>query len=110
MILAGDLNSDANGYYSPTYANLTKSFFKDSWKQAGGKFGKSVGATCCQTGTLKSTSARLRRPRHPHPHRLGAHPQGDGVWTKVDGTKLMQNKQPKWQSDHYFYAAAVKLK
>ena len=32
------------------------------------------------------------------------------VWKRIDGTKLMQKKQPKWQSDHYFYAAAVRLK
>ena len=34
---------------------------------------------------------------------------GKAVWKKIDGTKLMQKKQPKWQSDHYFYAAAVRL-
>jgi hypothetical protein len=33
------------------------------------------------------------------------------VRKKIDGKKLMQDKQPKWQSDHYyFYAAAVKLR
>jgi endonuclease/exonuclease/phosphatase family metal-dependent hydrolase len=111
VILAGDLNSDANGYYSPTYRNLTKSYFKDSWKQAGGKFGKAVGATCCQTGTLKS-SKRLDSGDPVIPTRIdlvltrGA----KAVWKRIDGTKLMQKKQPKWQSDHYFYAAAVRLK
>ena len=111
VILAGDLNSDANGYYSPTYANLTKSFFKDSWKQAGGKFGKAVGATCCQTGTLKS-SKRLDSGDPVIPTRIDLvlTRKAKAVWKKVDGTKLMQNTQPKWQSDHYFYAAAVKLK
>ena len=29
---------------------------------------------------------------------------------KIDGKKLMQDKQPKRQSDHDFYAAAVKLR
>ena len=31
------------------------------------------------------------------------------MWTQVIENKL-QDTQPKWQSDHYFYAAAVKLK
>jgi hypothetical protein len=31
------------------------------------------------------------------------------VWKKIDGKKLIQDKQPKWQSDHYFSAAAAKL-
>jgi endonuclease/exonuclease/phosphatase family metal-dependent hydrolase len=111
VVLAGDLNSDANGFYSPTYANLTKDFFKDSWKQAGGKFGKAVGATCCQTGTLKS-SKRLDSGDPVIPTRIDLvlTRKAKAVWTTIDGTKLMQNKQPKWQSDHYFYAAAVNLK
>ncbi|MCU0277614.1 MAG: hypothetical protein MUE31_01845 [Candidatus Nanopelagicales bacterium] len=111
VILAGDLNSDANGYYSPTYRNLTRKYFKDSWKQAGGKFGKAVGATCCQTGTLKS-SKRLDSGDPVIPTRIDLvlTRKAKAVWKKIDGTKLMQKKQPKWQSDHYFYAAAVTLK
>lgn len=111
VILLGDLNSDANGYYSPTYANLTKKYFKDTWIQAGGKYGKSVGATCCQTGTLKS-SKPLDSGDPVIPTRIdvilthGA----KAVWKRIDGKKRMQDKQPKWQSDHYFYAAAVNLK
>ena len=53
VILAGDFNSDANGYYSPTYKHMTK-YFEDTYLQAGGKKGKSVGATCCHLGTLDS--------------------------------------------------------
>jgi len=110
VILAGDLNSDANGYYSPTYRNLTKNYFKDSWKQAGGKFGKAVGATCCQTGTLKS-SKRLDSGDPVIPTRIDLvlTRKAKAVWKRIDGKQLMQNKQPKWQSDHYFYAAAVRL-
>lgn len=111
VILAGDLNSDANGYYSPTYRKLTKSYFKDSWKQAGGKFGKAKGATCCQTGTLKS-SKRLDSgdPEIPTRIDLVLTRNAKAVWKRIDGKKLMQKKQPKWQSDHYFYAAAVRLR
>lgn len=111
VILAGDFNSDANGYYSPTYRNLTKSYFKDSWKQAGGKFGKAVGATCCQTGTLKSKK-RLDSGDPVIPTRIDLvlNRKATAVWKKIEGTKLMRKKQPVWQSDHYFYAAAMKLK
>ena len=37
-ILLGDLNTDANGYYSPAYGNLPKNFFTDSWKQSDHNF------------------------------------------------------------------------
>ncbi len=111
IILAGDFNSDANGYYSPTYRNLTKSYFKDSWQQAGGKFGKAVGATCCQVGALNSTK-RLASGDPVIPTRIDLilNRKAVAVWKKIDGTKVMQKKQPVWQSDHYFYAAAINLK
>lgn len=110
VILAGDFNSDANGYYSPTYRNLTKSYFKDSWKQSGGKFGKAKGATCCQTGNLKSKK-RLDSGDPVIPTRIDVvlNRGAKAVWHQIEGKKLMQNKQPLWQSDHYFYAAAMRL-
>ena len=111
IILAGDFNSDANGYYSPTYRNLTKNYFKDSWKQAGGTFGKAVGATCCQVGNLKSSN-RLASGDPVIPTRIDLilNRKAQAVWTKIDGKKYMQKKQPVWQSDHYFYAAAINLR
>jgi endonuclease/exonuclease/phosphatase family metal-dependent hydrolase len=110
VILAGDFNSDANGYVSPTYRNMTK-YFKESWKQAGGKFGEAKGATCCQSGTLKSTK-RLDSGDPVIPTRIDLilNRKAVAVWKKIDGTKLMQKKQPVWQSDHYFYSAAINLK
>lgn len=111
VILLGDLNSDANGYYSPTYANLTKKYFKDTWIQAGGKLGKSAGATCCQTGTLKSSKPLdSGAPVIPTRIDLVLTHGAKAVWKRIDGKKQMQNKQPMWQSDHYFYTAAVRLK
>ena len=111
VILAGDLNTDANGWYSPTYANLTRNFFTDSWAQAGKKFGKAVGATCCQTGTLDSNK-RLDSGDPVVPTRIDLvlNRKVEASSVEVLGKKKMENSQPKWQSDHYFYAAEVMLK
>jgi Endonuclease/Exonuclease/phosphatase family len=109
VVLAGDFNSDANGYYSPTYKNMTK-YFEDSYLQAGGEKGKSVGATCCHLGTLDSDQPLdSGDPVVPTRIDLVLTRKATGVWSQVIENKL-QDTQPKWQSDHYFYAAAVKLK
>lgn len=110
VILAGDLNTDANGYYSPTYSNLTK-YFSDSWEQVGNKFGKAKGATCCQTGTLDS-SKRLDSGDPVVPTRIDLvlNRRAKATKVKILGKEKMQNSQPFWQSDHYFYEADVVLK
>lgn len=109
VILAGDFNSDANRQYSPTYSQMTK-WFSDTWKQDGKPFGKAVGATCCQTGDLNSDiELDSGDPMVPTRIDLVLTRKATGVWTKVI-TNKMQDTQPKWESDHYFYAAAVKLK
>lgn len=109
VILAGDFNSDANRQYSPTYSQMTK-WFADTWKQDGKPFGKAVGATCCQTGDLNSdVELDSGDPMVPTRIDLVLTRKATGVWTKVI-TNKMQDTQPKWESDHYFYAAAVKLK
>lgn len=109
VILAGDFNSDANRQYSPTYSQMTK-WFADTWKQDGKPFGKAVGATCCQTGDLDSdVELDSGDPEVPTRIDLVLTRKAKGVWTKVIKNKL-QDTQPKWESDHYFYAAAVKLK
>ncbi len=110
VILAGDLNSDANGWYSPAYANLTRSYFQDSWAQVGKPFGKSVGATCCQKGNLNSPG-RLDSGDPVVPTRIDLvlNHGATAVQTAILGTAYMQSKQPRWQSDHYFYQAKVTL-
>lgn len=109
VVLAGDLNSDANGFYSPTYRNLTK-YFKDSYLQAGGEKGQSVGATCCQTGDLNSDiPLDSGDPVVPTRIDLVLNRKAKAVWAEVIENKL-QDTQPMWESDHYFYAAAVRLK
>lgn len=109
VLLAGDFNSDANRQYSPTYSNLMKDF-KDTWKQAGGAFGKAVGATCCQTGDLNSDlELDSGDPEVPTRIDLVLTRKAKGVRAAVI-TNRMQDTQPKWESDHYFYAASVTLK
>jgi endonuclease/exonuclease/phosphatase family metal-dependent hydrolase len=109
VVLAGDFNTDANRQYSPTYSQMTK-WFADTWKQDGKPFGKAVGATCCQTGDLNSDiELDSGDPEVPTRIDLVLTRKAKGVWTKVITNKL-QDSQPKWESDHYFYAAAVKLK
>ena len=110
VILAGDLNSDANGFYSPAYGNLTKSFFQDSWAQVGKPFGRAVGATCCQKGTLNSP-VRLDSGDPVIPTRIDLVLNHGATAVQVGelGTAYMQSKQPRWQSDHYFYQAKVTL-
>jgi endonuclease/exonuclease/phosphatase family metal-dependent hydrolase len=110
VILAGDFNSDANGYYSPTYGVFTK-WLADSWKQVGNKFGPGVGATCCQMGDLNS-SLRLDSydPTLPTRIDLVLSKKAEAHEAEILGTEKMQNQQPKWQSDHYFYAAHMHLK
>ncbi|MAT60827.1 MAG: hypothetical protein CMH41_04215, partial [Micrococcales bacterium] len=119
-ILLGDLNTDANGYYSPAYGNLTKNFFTDSWKQAGKKFGKAVGGTCCRSGALDS-KVKVKGVKGPGKYMDSGDP---AVPTRIDlilnrnvkatkvgiaGTSQESKSQPLWQSDHNFYFADVIL-
>ena len=110
VLLSGDFNSDANGYYSPTYGAMTN-WLNDSWAQVGKGFGPAVGATCCQMGDLNS-SLRLDSydPTLPTRIDLVLSKKAEAHKVAILGTKKMQNKQPKWQSDHYFYAAHLHLK
>jgi endonuclease/exonuclease/phosphatase family metal-dependent hydrolase len=109
VVLAGDLNSDANNQYSPTYKNLTK-WFGDSYLQAGGKTGKEVGATCCHAGTLDSPDPLdSGDPVVPTRIDLVLTRKATGVRGEVI-ENTFQDSQPIWQSDHYFYSAAVTLK
>lgn len=113
VIVAGDLNSDANGYFSPTYGLLTSSFLSDTWDQLGLPSGPAVGATCCQTSDLADPRA-LANEELEWPMRIdlvlthGA----DARWAARLGTTRMGTSggQPRWQSDHYFYAADVRLR
>lgn len=121
VILLGDLNTDANGYYSPTYANLTKKYFKDSWKQVGKKFGKAKGATCCRSGAL-NTKKKVKGVKGPGKYMDSGDPV---IPTRIDlallrkatasnvgiaGVDVKSKRQPRWESDHNFYWADVTLK
>lgn len=109
IVVTGDFNTDANGYYSPAYRNLTKKYLQDAWFQAGGKKGPAVGATCCQSGNLDK-NRRLSGSDLPTRIDLILVRRAEASWAKVLGGKRMSDTQPKWQSDHNFIAAHLALR
>ena len=52
VVIAGDLNSRADGLGTPTYANLLAGGFEDAWTSAG----SGPGLTCCHPDSLVGTS------------------------------------------------------
>jgi hypothetical protein len=103
-VLAGDLNTDANGQTSDTYAKLTKSFFQDSWNQAGKK-GK--GLTCCQNGDLSNKKSELNQSRIDL---ILNHGKATSYWAKRLGTKkFRKGPLPKWESDHAGYVTQMRV-
>jgi endonuclease/exonuclease/phosphatase family metal-dependent hydrolase len=52
VVLAGDLNSRADGLGTPTYANLLAGSFEDAWTSAG----EGPGLTCCHPPNLLGSS------------------------------------------------------
>lgn len=136
IVYAGDTNSDANKFYSPTYEKVLTKYFEDTWmhdsnnkvqtKENGLSFqgtvdsGDSkvpvhgVGATCCHGGALDSEHPLdLMDPVQPTRIDLvltrGAKSFKGG--TAILGTKdyVDESAQPRWESDHLFYSAKVKL-
>ncbi|MDA9912937.1 hypothetical protein N9D66_00585 [Candidatus Nanopelagicales bacterium] len=103
-ILAGDLNTDANGQTSDTYAKLTKSFFEDSWSQAG-RTGK--GLTCCQNADLSNKKSELNQTRIDL---VLNHGKATSYWAKRLGTeKFRKSPLPLWESDHAGYVTKMQV-
>jgi endonuclease/exonuclease/phosphatase family metal-dependent hydrolase len=57
VVLAGDLNSRADGLGTPTYANLLAGGFEDAWASAG----EGPGLTCCHPPNLLGSSPLDKR-------------------------------------------------
>jgi len=57
IVLMGDLNSNADGSGTQTYANLIAAGFKDGWSINGA----GSGLTCCQDGNLRNSKSALTR-------------------------------------------------
>jgi endonuclease/exonuclease/phosphatase family metal-dependent hydrolase len=100
VILAGDLNSAADGSTTATYKLLIKSLFVDSWWINH----RDPGYTCCQDQLLDNPAselgsridfvlARLALPTEAH--RVGATP--------------FQDPAPYWTSDHAAVVATIRL-
>ncbi|MDP4014216.1 MAG: endonuclease/exonuclease/phosphatase family protein [Candidatus Nanopelagicales bacterium] len=101
VVLAGDLNTDADGRMSDTYALLTREFFTDTWVAAGKRGG---GSTCCQDPDLANTESALRSRidlilTHGSVETLSA--------KRVGARKFRSGPAPLWASDHAGYVARV---
>jgi endonuclease/exonuclease/phosphatase family metal-dependent hydrolase len=104
-ILAGDLNTDANGRNSDTYAMLTHSFFADSWHQAGES---GQGHTCCQNGELSNPKSELDRSRIDL---VLSHGNAIAYSASLVGTKrIRESPPPLWESDHAGYVASFRVR
>ncbi|MDZ7578549.1 MAG: endonuclease/exonuclease/phosphatase family protein [Candidatus Nanopelagicales bacterium] len=103
VVLAGDLNTDADGRMNDTYALLTWEFFTDTWVAAGKRGG---GSTCCQDPDLANTESALRSRidlilTHGSVETLSA--------KRVGARKFRSGPAPLWASDHAGYVARVLL-
>ena len=91
VIAVGDFNSRADGSSTTTYADLTMSYFNDSWDDP-----DDPGFTCCQNSTLTN-----------FPSALGSaidfvftHAPARALSADVIGDTPFQMVPPLWPSDH----------
>ncbi len=101
VIATGDFNSAGDGSTTTTYANLTRSAFRDAWNTNPGDSGYS----CCQNDTLTNlTSAFASQIDLVLTH--GASHARDA---KLVGDSPFQATAPSWPSDHAGLVATVRL-
>ena len=101
VIATGDFNSAADGSTTTSYADLTKSWFTDSWSLNPGQ----AGLTCCQNGTLTNPAAA-------YTSRIDlvlTHAAVRPVHSKVVGATPFEATPPFWASDHAGLVATVRL-
>lgn len=93
VISTGDYNSATDGSTTPTYKNLTKSYYKDAWnvKRDG------AGLSCCQNETLSNTASELKT-RIDLVLMHGAVTAGKAQL--VGATPFTTGTAPLWASDH----------
>jgi endonuclease/exonuclease/phosphatase family metal-dependent hydrolase len=101
VIATGDFNSAADGSTTTSYADLTKSWFTDSWSVNPGQ----TGLTCCQNGTLTNpTSAFTSRI-----DLVLTHGAVRPLTSTVVGNTPFEASPPFWASDHAGVVATVRL-
>ncbi|MFZ2016634.1 MAG: endonuclease/exonuclease/phosphatase family protein [Nocardioides sp.] len=101
VIATGDFNSAADGSTTTSYADLTKSWFTDSWSVNPGQ----AGLTCCQNGTLTN-------PVPTYTSRIDlvlTHGAVRPVSSTVVGGTPFEANPPFWASDHAGLVARVRL-
>lgn len=101
VVLAGDLNSRADGLGTPTYANLIAGGFDDAW----GAVGNGPGLTCCQTPSLLGPPALDKRVDLVLTRGLTA------MKAEVVGDET-EDRTPSglWPSDHAGVVAKLRLR
>lgn len=101
VIAMGDFNAAADGSTTTTYANLTRSYFRDAWNTNPGDLGYS----CCQNDTLTNpTSAFASRI-----DLVLTHGASDALDATLVGDSPFQATAPLWPSDHAGLVATVRL-
>lgn len=101
VIATGDFNSAADGTTTTSYADLTKSWFSDSWSVNPDQ----AGLTCCQSSTLTN-------PDSAFTSRIDlvlTHGAVRPLSSKVVGNTPFQAAPPFWASDHAGVVAQVRL-
>lgn len=93
VIATGDYNSATDGSTTPTYKNLTKSYFKDAWSVSR----DGAGLSCCQNETLSNTTSELKT-RIDLVLMHGAVKAGKAQL--VGATPFTSGPAPLWASDH----------
>jgi len=105
VIATGDFNSDAEpgptDVNTTTYADLTRSWFKDAWLVNGG----ANGDTCCQNGTLSNPVSQL----HTRIDLVLTHGPVHAESAEVVNDKPIASTPPLWASDHAGVVATLEL-
>ena len=97
VILAGDMNSAADGSTTSSYADLTIDYFRDTWRSG-------TGLTCCRSGLLADPTSAL----HSRIDLVLGHAVHPLSWQVVGGAPF-QAQPPFWSSDHAGVGVRVRL-
>lgn len=101
VIATGDFNSAADGSTTTSYADLTNSWFTDSWSVSSG----GAGLTCCQTSALVNPTSVLTS----RIDLVLTHGAVRPLMSQVVGDTPIAATPPFWASDHAGVVATVRL-
>jgi endonuclease/exonuclease/phosphatase family metal-dependent hydrolase len=101
VIATGDFNSAADGSTTTTYADLTKSYFKDAWDTNPGN----PGFSCCQNSPLTNPTSQLAS----RIDLVLTHAASSAQSAALIGNTPFQAVAPFWPSDHAGVVATVRI-